>query len=103
MRNEAPKNGSWKRWVILTPLLLYTRAMQQKRRETWVTKKGLEKARVIYLLLCPVEVLSVWFVITHLSDPMNEIFLFLITFLYIAGILFIEAKAGIQAFRTTHE
>ena len=66
-------------------------------------KRDWKKARVIYLLLCPVEVFSVWFVIIHLSDPMNEIFLFLITFLSIAGILFIEAKAGIQAFKTTHE
>ena len=66
-------------------------------------KRDWKKARVIYLLLCPVEVFSVWFVVTHLNDPMNEIFLFLVTFLSIASILFIEAKAGIQAFRATHE
>jgi hypothetical protein len=66
-------------------------------------KRDGKKARVMYLLLCPVEVFSVWFVVTHLNDPLNEVFLFLITFLYRAGILFIEAKAGIQAFRATHE
>lgn len=65
--------------------------------------KKWEKARVACILFCPVDAFLSWFAVTHFNDPFNEIAIFLIAFIYIAAIIFVEAKAGTQALRRIRE